>query len=347
MLYCGSNSATIKDTMNTAQNSGTAPHLISTDSLVKEDFEQGDMTVYRFQIDEDILADPVDELLEVILLSEADLPSEEDTNSGITEDIIRKDRLERARYGVSTRDIWDFGFNLTAIMATGFRKLRDAADNDEKKVMFDKLIAGCIALNERGAINDMTYFKDAEKNETERNRWDQKWLPAIAEFQEVLNSDWLNISDQPSPFTWNRGDANAITSRLQGKFSYDEKRDYLADPITPAVPVEDRNEHLRQRAYEGYSEWDLKHFRTYLVWIISQACIFFSSDDAHGFPMNEKHATFEAYSEFLIDFSNALLRGEANTCNTRTMMLNLREGDRQDYAKAVAQFTQVLPGLWD
>jgi hypothetical protein len=334
--------------MTTNNDSSSTPHQINSDLAAEKDFEKVDVTINRiFELEEDLLPDPVDELLEVTILSEDDLPNEENPNSGITEEIIRKDRLDRARYGVSRRDIWDFGFNLTAIMATGFRKLRDATDDAGEKATFEKLIAGCIALNERGAMNDMAYFKDPEKNVVERKRWDDQWFGAIAEFQDFLNAEWLNISAEPAPFTWNRGTANAIVSRLQGKFAYDEKKDYLTDPITPAVPVEDRNEHLRQRAYEGYSEWDLKHFRTYLIWLIAQAGIFFASTDSMGFPMNEKHDTFEAYSEFLVEFIGDILRGEANTCTDRAMMFDLREQDSVNYTKAVAQFTQVLPGLWD
>lgn len=300
-----------------------------------------------FTLESDIEADPVDELLEVHLLSEKELPNEENPDSGITKEIIRKDRLERARYGVSTRDIWDFGFHLMAIMANGFRELRNSTDDAEDKVRFDKLIRGCIALNERAAMNDMSFFKIPEKNAAESERWETKWSQEIIEFQKVLDQEWMNISREAAPFTWNRGTANAIVSRLEGKFDYAEKRDYLNDPITPAVPEEERNAHLGMRAYRGFSDWDLKYFRTYLVWLIAQASIFFASNDAHGYPQNEKHETFEAYSEFLIGIIGDLLRGEANTCTDRAMIFDLREKDAKNYADVIAQFTQFVPGLWD
>lgn len=332
--------------MNTNPTNGSLPHAV--DPAAEKDFEKTEVTLHRlFELDEDLLPDPLDELLGVTLLSEEHLPNEENPNSGITPEILRKDRFERARYGVSRRDMMDFGFDLMAIMATGFRKLRNATDNPEEKETFNKLINGCIALNERGAMNDMSFFKDKEKNAAEQERWNTHWAEEVAKFQEVLDAEWLNISPAHSPFTWNRGGATAIVSRLEGRFTYDEKKEYLSDPITPAVPVEERNEHLRQRAYEGYSDWDLKYFRTYLVWILAQACIFYASTDAHGFPMSEDFPTFEAYSEFLIEFADGLLRGEANMCFDRTMIFNLRESDSQDYAKSISLLTRVIPGLWD
>lgn len=332
--------------MSTDNSTGLDAH--SLNSHTEPDLEKIDVTVNRiFQLEEDLERDGLDELLEVTLLTEEHLKTPEDPFSWLTPEILHKDRIERARYGVSRRDLYDFGFNLLAIMATGFRKLKNATESPEEKEKFDKLINGCIALNERASMNDLAFFVDKEKNDAESKRWDNHWAEEIAKFQEVLDEEWLNISPAPSPFTWNRGDANAVISRLDGKFTYDEKKDYLADPITPSVPVEDRNEHLRQRAYEGYSEWDLKYFRTYLVWIIGQGCIFYASSDAHGFVMSEETPTFEDHSKFLITFLDGLLRGEANMCINRAMLMEFIRTDQEDYATSISQFTRIIPGLWD
>lgn len=295
----------------------------------------------------DIEADPVDELLEVVLLSEEDMPSEEDPTSKITEDIIRRDRLERARYGVSVRDLWDFGHHLLSVMATGFRKLSEEAEKPEDKRRYEKLTRGCIALNERTAMNDISFFKSPDKNVIETSRWDTKWAKEIEDFQQVLNAEWDNISKAPAAFTWNRGIANRIVERLIEPYSYKDKRDYLDDPITPGVPEDKRNEHLIQRAHHGYSEWDLKHFRTYLVWIISQACMFFASKDAMGYPQSERFPEFKDYSDYLIETMGNLLRGEANLCVTRAMMLQLMKPDSENYAKSISEFTRFVPHLWD
>lgn len=332
--------------MSTDNNIGVTAH--SLNSYDKQEVEKVDVTVRRlFEIEEDMERDGLDELLEVTLLSEEHLKNSEDPTLWLTLELLHTDRIERARYGVSRRDLYDFGFNLLAVMATGFRKLKDTTDSPEEKEKFDKLIAGCIALNERASMNDLAFFKDKEKNDAESKRWDEHWAGEITKFQDALNEEWLNISTEPSPFTWNRGDVNAVISRLDGKFTYDDKKDYLADPITPSVPVENRNEHLRQRAYEGYSEWDLKYFRTYLIWLLGQGCIFYASSDAHGFAMSEDNPTFEDYSKFLINFLDGLLRGEANMCNDRTMLFNLRQVDREDYNKSISQLTEIIPGLWD
>lgn len=332
--------------MTTDKNIGLAAHSLNSNSAPI--VEKIDVTVNRiFKLEEDIERDPLNELLDVTFLAEENLKGPDNPTSSITEEVLRKDRLDRARYGVSRHDLYDFGFHLLAVMATGFRKLKNETDEPKEKEKFDKLISGCIAINERSAMNDLSFFKDKAKNDIEYKRWDEKWTHEVHKFQDVLNAEWLNISASPSPFTWNRGEANAIISRLDGKFTYSEKKDYLTDPITPVVPEGDRNEHLRQRAYEGYSEWDLKYFRTYLVWLLAQGCIFYASSDAHGFLQSEENPTFEDYSKFLIKFTDGLLRGEANMCTDRTMLFNLREGDREDYNKSISQLTRIIPGLWD
>lgn len=297
---------------------------------------------------EDIAADPVDELLTINLLTEDDLPSEEDPDSGITLEILSEDRFQRARYGVSTRAIWDFASHFNEIMATGLRRLRKETDDPVKRENYARLIQGCIALEESLNTNDRAFFQDRVKNEEERIRWETKWMKEVEYFQaELNNGGWIGISKEPAAFTWNRFDAEIVIEKLQGEYTYDSRKDYLNDPITPGVPMDDRNEHLRQRAYEGFSEWDLKNFRTYLVWIIGQACIFFASKDAHGYPASEERPEFEDHRKYLIEFLGNILRGEANLCTSRAMFLGHITPDRENYADAISKFTTVIPHMWD
>jgi hypothetical protein len=298
-----------------------------------------------FALNEDIPADPVNELREINLLDEESLKDPD--YKKLTLEDLTKDRLDRARYGVSRRDIWNFGSHFLAIMTHGFRRLRDEETSAERKLVFTRLIEGCIALNEISAMNDIAFYRDPEKSEADRIRWETKWRKATEDFQEVLNEEWMAISGEPPAWTWNRPSVDALRSKLEIPFAYDEKKDYLSDPITLGVPQEDRNEHLRQRAYEGYSEWDLKHFRTYLVWLLAQASIFFASKDSMGYPVVEGRPEFEDHAAYLIEFASDMLYGEAAMCMTRAQEFMRIPEWNANYSKSVTKFTWIIPHLWD
>lgn len=332
----------IKEAMNETNSDS---HKLTEDDISAFD-TSGAVTRKLFDLIGDIEADPINELTEIHLLTEESF-NDPDYQGLLKPEDLSKDRFDRARYGVSRRDLWNFNSHFLSIMAHGFRRLRDIETDETRKDVFNRLVDGCIALHEHTATNDMAYYADEEKRKAEQKRWENTWIPKVKEFQKLLNAEWMTISGQPSAWTWNRPSVDALLSKLEEPFAYDEKKDYLSDPITLGVPEEERNLHLTQRAVEGYSDWDLNNFRTYLVWLLAQSSLFFASKDAMGWPVTEERPTFEDHSAFLIKFAADMLYGEAAMCITRAQEFNRIPEWNANYAVAVAKFTEVIPGMWD
>lgn len=285
-------------------------------------------------------ADPLDEL------ETPNYPKEASVDYAFSEDDLKLDREERARYGVSSRDMWNFYSHWLNIFARGVRQLRNECTDPERYDMFDQLLDAIIAVNEVSESNTLPVESDKEKSDKLFKEWQGEWLPKSERFADLVENHWLDISDEAKG-TWNKGSALVIVDKMKKTSSFTDRRKDISDPITWTLDESVQEKHHAQRAENGFSEWDLVHFRTYLVWLLAQGCAYFSSDSSHGYPGREPWETAEKWNDFLIDFMGRILSGEAAMCMTRAHDRRVLEEDQKRYREAMKEFPHFLTLLWD
>ena len=286
----------------------------------------------------DFAADPVNELTSAWIISEADI---EDEFSKVTQEVIDKDREERTLHGVSRRNIWNFCNHWVALVAMNARALADASAEEPEHTFYGELVSGAIAFNEyaMGAANTMAFFSSTEGYRTEMERWSAEWKPKSDAFRKNITENWMKLPAEGCG--WSQADIDAIADAFEGEFSYDEAIGLVPDPITPSVPVEAVEEHFEQRRVRGYSDWDTKGFRLFLIWVTAQAAVFLTSGDAAGYPHNEDAGidSFETYLKVQRERILEVLRGELRVATSGTA--------DAPYMTAVDRMLDLVPGMWD
>lgn len=286
----------------------------------------------------DFPADPVNELESPWIISEKDLADE---FNKVTEADIAEDREDRALHGVSRRNIWNFNSHWIALLAMGARRLEAEATEDKDREFYDALVEGAIACNEfsMGESNNLAVYADKAAHKAEVTRWVSVWKPLNDAFFVLLKENWKNLPADGQ--VWSQDDIDAIARAFDGDFSYNEAVNLIPDPITPGVPADDMTEHLDQRRFRGYSDWDLKGFRLFLTWIVAQATVFLTSSTAVGFPQNPAKGinTMLDYCKIQRGLVIDMLRGELRVAASGTA--------DAPYMTAVSRMLDSIPDMWD
>lgn len=286
----------------------------------------------------DFPSDPVNDLTSPWIISEKDLT---DKFNKVTEEDIAEDREDRALHGVSRRNIWNFNSHWVAIVAIGSRKLAESAGDAKTKELYEDLTEGTIAFNEfsMGETNDLAVYANPEAYQAEVERWTKVWKPKSERFRAMMVEHWAALPSEGK--AWAQDDLDAIAAVFEGDFTYDEAMNLIPDPITPVVPAENRAEHFEQRRLQGYSDWDIKGLRLFLIWITAQASVFLTSSVAAGYPPNKDAGinSFEDYVKVQRERILELLRGEIRFANSGTA--------DAPYMTAVSEMLEYIPHMWD
>ena len=283
-------------------------------------------------------ADPVNELTSSWIVSEADLT---DAFSKVTQEQLDEDRAERVLHGVSRRNIWNFCNHWAFLVAMNARGLMDVAKDEEYRDFYEELVQGVIAFNEyaMGAANTMAFFSNNDAYRTELERWKKEWQPKSDAFRVTIVDNWSKLpAEGPG---WSQDEVDSIAKAFEGEFSYDEAIDLIPDPVAAYVPDESLEEHQEQRRMRGYSDWDTKNFRLFIIWVTAQATVFLTSGNAAGYPHNEDAGidSFESYVKVQRECILEVLRGELRFSVSGTA--------DAPYMTAVARMLELVPGMWD
>lgn len=282
----------------------------------------------------DIPSDPVNELTEIRF----------NTYDGKKDSASRmeKDFLERSINGIATSDTWDFCSYWLSVLAVTTREKMPKA-NYAEQTRNEFIVEGCIALHETIATHDLALYQDSEAYKSENERWQQKWESLVTRFKNVLILEWLSIptkNDTP----WNHADIDNIFDAMGEKFSYDEAKVLITDPIL--VPEEFKAQHHTERGMKGYSTWDLDNLRTYLMWLLAKACIFFASEDSMSWPFNKERPTIESHNSYMKNVAKIIMHGEVASAGDWSETEE-NEAYLSDYRVVIAGLTTLIPSMWD